>query len=367
MVLVKVCVICTVFLLIVNCGDGNGGQNASYAQEKPADNIAEFEKVIESIRAELRIPGLGAAITKNGEIVWAKGFGYADVENKIQAGPKTSFHLASLTKTFASTIIMQLVEQGKLDLNSPVSEYGIDIDSPGTLRVIHLLTHTSEGIPGTRYKYNGARFGELDRIIEKCSGKTFAELAIEQIIRPLKLTDTAPNTFQVSDFELTGYDIETFRRNFAVGYTSDGRDTQTYPRYFGTSAGMLASAVDMVKYSIAIDENKFLKPETKERAWTPMKSNSGETLPYGLGWFVQEIKGKKIVWHYGWWTGNSSLIIKIPDEKISFVLLANTDMLSRGYPQLGEGDITCSKAANAFLDAFVFGNANLSDKAIEIR
>ena len=82
----------------------------------PSGDIQEFEEKLETIRGRMRIPGMSAAIAKNGKIVWAKGFGYADVENKKAATPNTSYRLASLTKTFASTVIMQLVEEGIIDL-----------------------------------------------------------------------------------------------------------------------------------------------------------------------------------------------------------------------------------------------------------
>src|SRR6185503_14476456 len=121
--------------------------------------IARFETLLESLRQELKIPAYSAAIVKDQKVIWAKGFGYADVENKIPATEHTSYHLASLTKTFASTILMQLVQEGKINLDDPVSKYGIALESNGVIRVRHLFSHTSEGNPGERYSYNGNRFG----------------------------------------------------------------------------------------------------------------------------------------------------------------------------------------------------------------
>jgi len=100
--------------------------------------------------------------------------------------------------------------------------------------------------------------------------------------------------------------------------------------------------------------------ETQARAFTPAVSTRGETLPYGIGWFVQDINGVRLQWHYGYWIGNSSLIIRVPDRKLAFVLLANSDGLSRNT-SLGTGDLLSSPAARAFLDAFVFGQARIPD------
>lgn len=90
-----------------------------------------------------------ARIVKDGNVLWIKNYGYADIQRKIPVANSTIFHLASLTKTFASTVIMQLVKENKINLNAAVANYGITLPGSDTVRVIHLLTHTSEGVPGS--------------------------------------------------------------------------------------------------------------------------------------------------------------------------------------------------------------------------
>src|SRR6187549_3581284 len=131
----------------------------------PPGSVAAFEKRLEQLREESSIPGMAAAVARGDRIIWQRGFGYADVEHRIPATPRTSFHLASLTKPFAATVLMRLVEEGKLSLDAPVSTFGIDLSSPGTIRVRHLLSHTSEGHPGAEFRYNGDRFALLDKVI----------------------------------------------------------------------------------------------------------------------------------------------------------------------------------------------------------
>src|SRR5215471_16739484 len=159
--------------------------------------ITRFEKTLDAIRERLKIPAMSCAIVKDQKVVWARGFGFADLKNKVPATEHTSYHLASLTKTFASTILMQLVQDGKVNLDDPVSKYGILLESEGVIRVKHLFSHTSEGNPGEKYSYNGNRFAELDKVILKASGKSFAELLIENILDPLDLKETAPNVSPV--------------------------------------------------------------------------------------------------------------------------------------------------------------------------
>jgi hypothetical protein len=109
----------------------------------------------------------------------------------------------------------------------------------------------------------------------------------------------------------------------------------------------------MAKYDIAIDQNRFLNKETQQLAFTPTVSTKGETLPYGLGWFTQNYKGTKMLWHYGYWTANSSFILKVPGRNITFIAMANTDNLSRPT-DLGSGDALSSPVGMAFLKTFIF-------------
>jgi len=88
-------------------------------------------------------------------------------------------------------------------------------------------------------------------------------------------------------------------------------------------------------------------------AFTPMVSTRGEALPYGLGWFTQTYRGTRLIWHYGFWNCNSSLIVKVPDRNVTFIAMANTDNLSRPT-DLGTGDVTTSPVGLAFLKTFVF-------------
>ncbi len=459
-----------------------------------AARIARLETQLESLRQELKIPAYSAAIVKNQKVIWAKGFGYADVENKIPATEHTAYHLASLTKTFASTILMQLVQEGKIKLDDPVSKYGITLESEGVIRVRHLFSHTSEGNPGEQYRYNGNRFAELDKVIERATGKSFAELLIANILDPLGMNETAPNVprivstksldapgqaaeaevkaavmdiisgfnsgnvdqierrlapqqnrFQGEGGFLTSFiDATELRGAFQAGFKvkmevnnleaavygdsaittfftattitppngpvrtegpwrssmfwnkQDGAwklvhahqsplgrglitekhqqrfDTVTkmlaqpyaldrefkitkisYPQGFSVSAGLISTVLDMAKYDIAIDQNKFLTKETQQLAFTPTVSTKGESLPYGLGWFTQNYKGTKMLWHYGYWTGNSSFILKVPEQNITFIIMANSDNLSRPT-DLGSGNALSSPVGMAFLKTFIF-------------
>src|SRR3954452_6833667 len=345
-------------LLFTGCGGGYQTKSTPVTSfATPALTVAEFESRVDQLRRDLNVPGLGVSIAKDQKIVWSKGLGLADREASISPTGDTSFHLASLTKTYASTILLRLVEQGTVNLDDPVSKYGVVVPSSGTVTVRHLFTHTSESTPpGTAFHYNGDRFQLLQGVIESASGQTFGSLLVSGILKPLQVQHTAPNVQDAVNFGLMGFDSAEFTHNLAKPYAVNGSTTTNgaYPSSFGVSAGLISSANDVAVYSMAIDRNAFLRPEIQELAFT----QASPSIPYGLGWFVQTIGGIKVIWHYGLWTANSSLIIKVPSKGLTFVALANSDTLTSTV-NLGNGDLMVSPVAREFVNAFVIGNAQL--------
>lgn len=322
-----------------------------------AASITEFESRLDNLRKQSNIPGMAAGIVRDGQVIWTGNYGYENITQQKPVSNATIFHLASLTKTFASTAIIQLVKENKIDLNAPVANYGVTLSESGTVRVINLLTHTSEGVPGSHYKYNGDRYALLSTVIQSASGGTFHQLVANRVTQPLGLQNTAPSDMQLA--ALDGFDTIALKQHIAQGYSSNGVQTVNYPKNFSTAAGLISNIDDMLKYASAYDGSELLTDDLKTKVFSPMISNEGKTLPYGLGWFIQQLEGIKITWHYGYWVGMSSLIIRVPEKKLSFVLMANSDMLSAPYP-LGNGDIWVSPYAKEFLKSFVLAGAKLN-------
>jgi CubicO group peptidase (beta-lactamase class C family) len=331
----------------------------SSATERVAQSMEEFDRHLESLRQQSHIPAISVAIAENQRIVWARGYGTADLATNRMASDTTTYHFASLTKPFASAILLQLSDEGRISLDDPVANYGIVLPSPGVIRIRHLLSHTSSGTPGTTYLYDGARFSLLDSVIARATGGSFATELARRILQPLALTSIAPNP-DVAAFSATELDRSAYRANLARGYTyANGRYTPTaYPAHFSTAAGLTGSVRDLALFSLALDRGDVIDAAVRDVAFAPTVSVTGDTLPYGLGWFSTRYRGERIVWHYGLWTAISSLIIKVPSRGMTFVVLANTDALSSPYP-LGAGRLESSPWARAFLDTFVFGTTTL--------
>ena len=106
----------------------------------------------------------------------------------------------------------------------------------------------------------------------------------------------------------------------------------------------------------------FLKKETQEKAWTNFVSNDGQRLPYGLGWFVADYHGTRLIWHYGnWGTGFSAIYVKVPERKIALIMLSNSEALSSHMYSVGGEDIANNAFACAFLRVFVSAGAQGED------
>ena len=327
----------------------------------PAKTLAEFESQLDRLRAQLAIPGMAAIVVEDGTVVWEGSFGVADISSQRQVTPTTQFHLASLTKTFASTIVLQLVEQGLVDLDDPISDYGLSLPSPGVIRVRHLLSHTSEGVPGEEFRYNGDRFALLDNVIQRATGESFAKRLMDRIVTPLALDQTAPNPLNASAFAVSEREAAGYIAELATGYGIDYRMRPVpvaYPTSFSSAAGLVSTARDVARYSTALDAGQFLSAATRTLAYTPSRGRDNRILPHGLGWFSSTVSGHTLVWHYGYWTGNSSLIIKEPSRGLTFVALTNSDQLSARF-RLGAGDLMSSTVAQAFVNAFVTGSLGI--------
>ena len=159
--------------------------------------------------------------------------------------------------------------------------------------------------------------------------------------------------------------LERYRSNlakFAQPYTLYGAGEILHvpypPKDFWASAGLLSTVRDMAKYDAAVDRHRFLTKETQDKAWTPFISNDGKPLAHGLGWFVTDYHGTRLVWHYGHWgTGFSAIYLKVPAQRLSLVMLANSEALADHQFKVGE-DITNNVFACSFLRVFVPEVAN---------
>ncbi len=266
-----------------------------------------FVKELENVRQSLKIPGMYIALKIGDSMVVDTGLGWADIEKKVKVSNTTTFRIASVTKTFTSTILLQLVEKKLINLDTPVSYYGIDLGNP-KITIRHLFNHTSEGEPGTWYHYNGYRFGFLTSVIEQASGKPFYRLITEQILEPLQMKNSAPGislaeyiSYINDDSAVTEF-FNNASSHLATPYAIDKAGNVIIAKYlneFGAFGGMMSNAHDLLKYSAAIDQHTLLTARMQKQAFTHASLVNGNKSPYGLGWFCQKVDGLNYYWHYG--------------------------------------------------------------------
>jgi CubicO group peptidase (beta-lactamase class C family) len=315
------------------------------------DTGASIDELITSYH-ELGMFNGSVLVATNGEVVFSKGYGLANMEWAIPNRPDTKFRIGSITKQFTSMIIMQLVEEGKLSLETTVADllpyYRSDIGSKITVH--HLLTHTSglpnytampeffpdasqkpyevedfviafcsgdlEFKPGSKYRYSNSGYFVLGAIIEQATGQSYEQELNARILDPLELRDT-------------GYDhgAEIIERR-AAGYQRTGNGYRN-ARYLDMTtpyaAGALYSTVeDLRRWDQALYGEELLSEEGKAKMFEPFLGD------YAYGWSVRKMpiggdeEERTVIGHGGGINGFNTLISRVTEDRHLVVLLNNT-------------------------------------------
>lgn len=308
-----------------------------------ADQPAKMDALLAKYH-ELGLFNGSALVAEDGKPVLRKGYGEANMEWHIANTPDTRFRLGSITKQFTATLVLQLVEKGQIDLNSPVANYLPDYPKPNGDRItIHqLLNHTS-GIPGytelpefggtprhhqspsefmkmfsglqllfdpgTKFSYSNSGFFLLGVILEKITGKTYAQLLQEKIFDPLGMKESGyDSTSPLIEKRAAGYD-SSLDGYFNTSYLDMG---EPY------AAGSLYSSVDdLLRWDQALYGEKILSAASKQKMFTPNLSN------YGYA-FVIHKGAVTTIEHGGGINGFNTQITRDIEPKRLYVLLNNT-------------------------------------------
>jgi CubicO group peptidase (beta-lactamase class C family) len=323
----------------------------------PAGFFPNLETYLESLRVQAGIPAMSAAVVQDGEIVWERGFGFQNVAARVRATPDTPYQVAEVSGTLATVLVLQCVEERRLSLDEPVSTYGLRFPEPGvTLRTI--LSHTSTNI----FSYSPERFEQLNAAVEWCAPQPYVKTVAHRLLNRLAMKDSVPGTNlatadpQIPEGLFEPEELDRYRRvvdRMAVPYKVDSRGrverTEVPPSQITPVIGLVSTVRDLARLEAAIDSGLLLRDDTLALAWTPTAQRDGASAPTGLGWFVQPHRAGRLVWRFGLIpNAYSSLVLKVPERRLTFILLANSDGLSAPF-QLGAGDVTRSVFATFFL------------------
>ena len=335
------------------------------ARQNPPVLGSPLEAYLEPLRVQAGIPGLSAVMVLDGDVVWERGFGFQNQELRIRATPDTPYVVGDLSQTIAAVLLLRCVEERKLSLDEPVRRYGANLPESGvTMR--QLLSHTSSVNANGTFKYDPERFAALTEVMTACAPQPYRKSVAHRILEHLAMRDSVPgrdlqNPNVVPEGQYDPAHLERYARvleRLAVPYKVDkkGRSTRTELPVEGINAavGLVSTARDLARFDAALDTSLLLD-ETRAAAWTnaPSAGFSSATAPTGLGWFVQNYRGERVVWHFGLIpNAYSSLVIKLPSRHMTVILLANSDALTAPF-NLQAGDVTRSVFANVILRLFL--------------
>lgn len=350
-------------LVIAACAAGVG----SPAGAQEAD-VRAFAAELDSLRQAHGIPGLAVAVVRDGRIVLSRGYGWADIEARRPVTEHTPFNIASVTKTISGVVAMRLVEKGVLDLDRPMAsfenwtEFCADVREGGPpiffsdfscaphLTLRHVMSMQGNGAPGERFFYNPVAFSWASRPIMQVTGRSFSDLVAEEVFAPAGMTESAR---QHRNLPLRA----DLAAAIAVPYYLDSagafvRSPGPQPQGDGAAGGVISTAADLARFDLALDAGRLLSEASKAEMWRPGRSPSGVALPYGIGWYAEMVDGRRAVWHTGLWEQAwSALYLKLPDERLTLILLANSQGLWWGKP-LDAAGVNGSPFAAAFLRRF---------------
>ena len=317
--------------------------SAGAAQDAVA---ARIDAYVHDEMTRQQIPGIAAAVVKDGHVVLAKGYGLANVEHQVPVKPETVFQSGSVGKQFTATAVMLLVEQGRVSLEDPITKYLPEgAVRWKTIKVRHLLTHTGGTTdyppnfdfrrdyteaalvrraaatplafaPGTKWSYSNIGYLLLGVLIHRVTGVFYGDFLKEKIFDPLGMSSTRI----ISEADIVP--------NRAAGYRLVKGELKNQewvsPTLNTTADGALyLSVLDLAKWDAALYTERVLRRDSLDRMWTPVTLNSGKSHHYGFGWALGSIRGHRIVEHGGAWQGFKSAIVRFPDDRLTVILLAN--------------------------------------------
>jgi CubicO group peptidase (beta-lactamase class C family) len=332
------------------------------AQTVPDRYRQRLQPLLERVIQEQKLPGFAIAVVEDNRVAYAAGFGVRNLTRKDDPiTTRSLFHMASITKPFVATSLMQLVEGGKVDLDTPVVKYlpyfRIADERYTTITVRQMVTHTSgmpdvddyewdkpqydDGAleryvrslgtfrlvfaPGTQFRYSNMAFEILGDVVAKVSGETFDDYVQRHILAPLAMKDSTLLVKQ-ADPALLAWSHEMSERRGAF-------PSRVYPynRMHTPSSNLHSNVLDMARWTIAnmnrgeLDGARILRTSTYDVMWKPAAVFDGKPSPTGISWFLGEYRGTRLVTHGGGDTGFRTFLALLPERKIATVWMTNAD------------------------------------------
>lgn len=294
-------------------------------------------------------PGGAVIVVQDGKTLLRKGYGMADLELGVPVKPEMVFRIGSMGKQFTAVAILQLVKEGKVKCDDPLSKYVPDFPGAEAITVEQMLTHTSgirsyndvpsaligiredktpmqlvDGIrnekpafaPGESWMYSNSGYLFLGIIIEKASGMKYADYMQTKLFTPLGLK----NTFVEDESQIVAGRV----KGYAIGPDNVLRNAGYMNMTFPYAAGSIETNVDdLARWNELLVAGKVIDKELVDRAWTESRTKDGKPTGYGYGWYVSDEDGVHFVVHGGGITGFRSHGVLVPEKRLFVGMLHN--------------------------------------------
>jgi len=353
------------------------GQPTIAPRKEYAAAVEMLERFITHEMADKELPALSIALVDDQQIVWAKGFGFSDPKARVPATAETVYRVGSVSKLFTDIAIMQLVEQGKLDLDAPVTRYLPDFRPRNpfgkTITLRQLMSHRSGVVreppvgnyfettepslahtiaslnrtalvyaPETRTKYSNAAIATVGFVLERTQKEPFAKYLKRAVLDPLGL--------EHSGFEPTPEITKDLAK--AYMWTIDGRvfEAPTFELGISPAGSMYTTVTDMGRFMSALlaggrgAKGQMLKPSTIDEMWTPQFAPPGQKTGYGIGFGVRELEGRRTVGHGGAIYGFATTLKAMPDDKLGVVVVTTKDAANAVTNRIANFALTTMRA-----------------------
>jgi D-alanyl-D-alanine carboxypeptidase len=351
-------------LVLSGCGP-RPSETSTTAVEADAALGARMDAAAKGVLREISAAGFSVAVVRDGQPVLAKGYGYADLAERVPAAANTIYRLASITKQFTAAAILHLAEEGQLSLDDQISDYLPDYPASGRrITIRNLLSHTSGlsdvaviplleeagGVgytrdqiidlvasqpldfePETGHSYSNVGFMLAGVVIEQVTGTSYADYLTNEVLRPLGLDQTSfcPDEQPRADRWAHGYDLQygNWPRALRLGRAPAFVDPAPINMEVVSSAGGLCSTVtDLARWPGLL--RSFLDPASHREMSRPTVLSDGTKVPYGLGLQIREFGSHPAVSHGGVVTGFISVVADFPEDGVTVAILVNSRLLN---------------------------------------
>jgi len=336
----------TALLLAAGCATHRPPSPAGTRDGTAADAVDDY---LHAVMEKNQVPGVALAIVREGKVERLSAYGLADLESEAKVGLETSFQIASATKVFTGTLVMLLAQEGKLDLDAPLSEYLPD--APGSwkgMTVRHLTAHASglknlpdedssaatpaeryeatkktslAYVPGERSEYILTDFVVLTHLLNKVTGERFEELLRSRIFQPLGFSCTR---YEHATQEGPVRFADVIPRRASLYRFVDGTPQRAwflYPVHTYAAGGIFSCVRDLARWAVAMDQGTLLTPAMQRAGATAFKLNDGRAGGFGVAFAVGKLRGLPTFGHSG--GGSLGDVLRIPEKKLTVIILTN--------------------------------------------